>query len=488
MAETLPTPLQESILTLLAFDDKHGSLVAVQVTPDHFDEPYQEIAKRILQYRQTYSRPPGFAHLDDIFADLIKHKSSERMSLTKSILLDMGQTAPSLNPQYLSDRVALFIRQQHVGNALVQATERFMAGGDDVLEQTEEIMLKALAFRAETMSAGLFFTDWKQGLHILSEPREFYRLGIPQFDRRGIGPSPGEVLLYIAPKGSGKSWFCHHVGKMALLQRARVAHISLENKDKICYIRYCQTFFGIAQFPERYVRAKIEKEDDSYSGYDSSWVTPKLYLQHPDLEKVVQEKVEEFENTVGGLVIKKFPTKGLTVPQLEAYLDYLERVHKFIPNILIVDYPDKMKTDPNNYRHSLGDIFSSLCGLAARRNVAVVAPSQGGRKSITASVVRSDMAAEDIRKVDDADLVLAYSQTQPEKTMGLARLSVEHGRDVPDKFTVMISQTYETGQYALDSAYVNDRYWADIQAPNEEETEDGERRPEFRPRRRLRNA
>ncbi len=171
---------------------------------------------------------------------------------------------------------------------------------------------------------------------------------------------------------------------------------------------------------------------------------------------------------LGRLVIKAFPSGTLTVSHLEAYLDYLEQEHKFQPNVLIVDYPDLMAQDAKNYRISLGRTFVDLRGMFVDRNIAGFCPTQGNRSSLRAEKVRSDMVSEDITKVNTADIVLTYSRTEEEEQRGLGRLYVAHARNARDGATVILTQSYATGQFVLDSALMQSAYWEILKAEPED--------------------
>jgi hypothetical protein len=65
-------------------------------------------------------------------------------------------------------------------------------------------------------------------------------------------------------------------------------------------------------------------------------------------------------------------------------------------------------------------------------------------------------------------VVLTYSQTPAENKLGLARLHVAAGRNDRDKFTIVISQAYNTGQFVVDSSLMRGTYWQNLPAGEEE--------------------
>jgi replicative DNA helicase len=154
-------------------------------------------------------------------------------------------------------------------------------------------------------------------------------------------------------------------------------------------------------------------------------------------------------------LIKEFPTSTLSVAGLNAYLDSLAKVHRFVPDVLLIDYPDLMAVDSRNLRTDLGVIYKQIRGVAVKRNLALATVTQGTRQSTQSRVVSENMVAEDFSKVATADTILTYSQTPEEKKLGLARIMVANARDAEDKYIVLVSQNYATGQFCIDSAFMS---------------------------------
>jgi len=142
-----------------------------------------------------------------------------------------------------------------------------------------------------------------------------------------------------------------------------------------------------------------------------------------------------------------------------------------VPTVLIVDYPDLMHFNKDNYRIALGTVTEELRGIAVERRLALFAPSQGNKNTMGAKYVRSKDVAEDVRKVNTADNVLTYSQTDGEKRHGLARLHVAHARNNESGDTVLITQSYTTGQFCMDSALMQRAYWDRLKAVTGEEVD-----------------
>jgi hypothetical protein len=172
---------------------------------------------------------------------------------------------------------------------------------------------------------------------------------------------------------------------------------------------------------------------------------------------------------------------------LEAYLDQLERFQNFVPDAIFLDYPDLMKHDSKNKRIELGELIERFRGVCAARNAAGITVSQGNRDAETAQTVTGGMVAEDISKLATVDACLTLSRTEMEEKLGLARILVEKARDQKDGMSILITQAYALGQFALDSTMLHGDYWDVIggqgggerrrHRPDDEEEEKESRRP-----------
>lgn len=264
------------------------------------------------------------------------------------------------------------------------------------------------------------------------------------------------------------SWFAVHCGRQAVVQGARVVHVTLEMDEDRVAQRYYQTFLGIASRRDKYPMTVLEMDDlDRAVGYKTKPVSPRAAFADPRIREWIRGKIKPWGTRLGRMVIKRFPTGQLTVDGLRGYLDYLEHAHKFVPGVVIVDYPDLMRLPARDYRIEIGRTYVALRGLAVDRNVAMVLPTQGNRSSLDASTVRGGMVSEDKTKLDTADVVLTYSQTRPEHKRGLARLGLEYSRNSDRGHVIVMTQSYPTGQYVVQSMLQSGAYWDAIKGGDE---------------------
>lgn len=463
--EHLPETLQEAVLAVLATDERYGPVVAGQVRPEHFDGQLHDAAAAILAYYRQYNRPPGAGNLLAVLAPGRETPAARRLADT------LTAQAATINAAYAASRTGEFVHRQTLLTAVSEAGDRFLSGNDDgLVEDVEGILRGALNAQRTPMEAGTFLSDATRGLQFMDRREEGYRLGIGPLDAAGVGLLSGELLLYVAPKNSGKSMFAVHCGRQALMQGARVVHLTLEMEDQQVVGRYYQSLFGASWSGDKQLRAELEFDDmERLSGFKTRRVAPKRVLSSPGAKKWLHGRIKDWGTRLRNLVVREFPSGTLTLQALEGYLDYLEAAHNFVPHVLIVDYPDLMDVPLRDFRLGLGRTYVGLRGLGQKRHMAVVAPTQGNRSSLRASNVHADMTSEDISKVFTADVVLSYSQTEGEERLGLARLHVNYARTAARGQTVLMTQSYPTGQYVIQSALMRSSvYWDRLEEVNGE--------------------
>jgi len=462
MPEKIAPSLQLSVLAALCINDTIGAQIAAQVEPAYFDDNYRELVAVVLRYRRRYRKAPGIAHVDDL-VEQVPLGRDQRTYLKKHVLPQIKASADSVNVEYAATRVDDFVRRQTFKGSVSEAIDRFNRDDEELVSDLEGIFQRALVTRRYGQGAGLFMNNSTMLTSVLERP-ETYKIGIKHLDLLGIGPAPRQMLLYIAAKNTGKTWFCVHVGRYcAINQHLKVVHISLEMDRLNVAQRYIQTMFAVSDSPAKSKHTVFEFDEfNRFAKFHTTRERPQLDLTNPRIKTILKHKLARWGMRLGNIVIVDFPTGWLTLDKLASYLDYLEQVEGFIPNVLIVDYPDLMKVDPKNYRLDIGYNYEGVRGIGVARNLAVVVPSQGSRISLNARHVKSSMAAEDIRKVNAADNVLTYSCTKYESQQNIARLSVEHARYGTKGHTILLSQSYSTGQYVLDSAWFEKAYWEQI--------------------------
>lgn len=457
MSDRILGALQENTLTLVCVSDKYCRLVRNAVPTNLFSTLlYRDIVERVYSYIDKFGKAPG-AHLPDLLEDLLAEKS-QRSQAVDSLLHSISQLSQNFNEEYVARQLEQFIRQQQLKLCVVEATKAIQ---DNDLDRAENVMTKAMKTRLALFDAGLTLDDVYTNLSAGDPESDMLLSGIPELDQFGHVPKRKESHVLMAPTKRGKTWWLTNLAKRALMQRLKVLVVTLEVSADIYGRRILQSMYSLTKREGQEIKIPYLEMDDEGKLTD-------MYLRElkgrPALSnkadvKELGRKLAKFRPSQN-IIIKQFPTRMLTIPQLIAYMDGLEAQRNFIPDVLILDYPDLMSLDTSKYRFDLEDIYNRLRGIAIDRNMMLASVTQSNREGADAKQTGEKHVGESYAKIQGADTFLAYSQTKAEHELQLARLYVVAGRNDFDKYSVLITQAYGIGQFCLESRMLDGNYWA----------------------------
>ncbi len=453
--------LQEDLLILLVFNDEYCSILANLLEPDYFDRIYEEVVRRSINFVRTYKEAPKDS-LPSLVDDLLNSDDESEARLFREVVEHLFQSQQAVQPKYTLSRLEDFVRSRHLKDAVLRSAEILNNNATtEAMDSVEGMLLEASKKRLSVFDPGTKLTDLSRSLALLDKKEvDSFRTGVKHLDSRNAGPSRGALFLFIAAAKAGKSWALANLGKMALINRQVVVHLTLEMDEAQVAMRYLQSMFGMSKRERVSDRSILELDEmGNFMGIDVRSMVPKLNLQMADVKEQLTKRIKGRGMRMEGLVIKQFPTGSLTVPSLRSYLDLLADSERIKPDLLIVDYADLMKTQGNDFRLALGNLYKELRGIAVERNLAIATASQANRSGARSRQIDAVDVAEDWSKIATSDVVITYTQSEAEKVLNLARLRVAAARSDEDKYTVVIAQHYETGQFCLDSVRLTPRYF-----------------------------
>lgn len=456
--EKFAISLQQDLITLLVHNDQHGRTVSKTVDPLLFEGDYRTIVDRALPFWQQYNQAPK-QHIADLLSDILDDKKDRRSQTYTRILVQMMEMKDQINTDFVLRSMTQFIRHQKFKSVIIEAAEQLDAQGIHGISGAETLLNQFLRDRELNLDRGIRLSELDRVLEFLAHSQNEFKTGIRVLDEANIVPMRGKIYFILAPTGLGKTWFLIEVGKMAFLQRKKIVHITLEIESEEVLQRYYQALFGVTKRDDlnKITTLKVDRKGN-LDQLVSQTVEVPFTFSSGAIREELNTRLKHFGTRAENLIVKRFPMRSLTVDQLEAYLESLEALDGFVPDMVILDYPGIMKTDEKNHRISMGRLVENLRGLSQRRNFSLVAAHQGNRDSATADMVRATHVGEDWSVIGSADFVVTYSQTAAEKALGLARLFVDKARSEIDKFGVLVTQTYKAGQFVLESIRLDDSY------------------------------
>lgn len=467
--------LQENLLCLLCYNAKEAQIIRGTIELELFGGLYRTVATRVYEHIDRFKVPPG-DHLPELLSDKLESDNRKERDLYTDVVSAIHGSQKGINSEYVMAQLGTFVRRQSLRSVAIELAKELQRDTEASLEKAEELIASANTQALTVFDVGTRLSDTNKALKFLDIEDTCFPTGIPELDKRNLGPTRKELWLFIGNTKAGKSWGLIHLAKVALMHRLKVVHITLEMSEARCAQRYFQTLFAIPKRKGTYLTSRLETDAVGHiTGIEDHRVTPKLALDDPRIRRKLKRKIMMWKDRVlSNIIIKQFAGNNLTVGQLEAYLDNLEHTQQFVPDLVIVDYPDLMKLKGDDRRAALDETYKALRGMFVTRNVAGAIVSQSHRAAAKARVVEASNVAESYDKIMHADTIITYSQTQTERKLGLARLYVAGGRNDEDKFTIVISQQYGIGRFVIDSALQKGNYWGIIPQDGREGGEEDE--------------
>lgn len=447
--------LQLELLSLLVFYEAEGKQVRSSVELELFDSPpIRFLAKDIYEFIDTYKSVPK-EHFNEIIQPYLNGKDAE---LYQQVYSKLGKLKDGINTTYILSKLDEFISTQNLYRGILNALKALEQGN---VEKAKGEVLDA-AKKSTTLNDPGVFLSASAPLLYQPSPRMEFTSGIPELDQSRICPGRGELMMILGLSGKRKSWAVIHMGLHNALQGKKVCHISLEMPTRQVCVRYIQgatritsdmgmdlSFMRLTPGPARDYLHDIEHK--RFPGLLDSEIKDKLP------EKL---KAEVFNR----IVVKHWPSRTLTIPKVETYLDMLQAIHGYMPDILIVDYPEEFyipKTGRDRRDVVIADITRDLRRIAEERNLGVIAPSQSNRGGKNKASLTEEDLAEAYGKFPVVDVGFSLNASNEELKMGIMRIKILKNREGRDFNDVIITSLIDAGQFVTSSAFLHELEYED---------------------------
>jgi hypothetical protein len=123
MSERLNGPMQENLISVLAYDPVNGKIVAQLADPNLFEGEYRFIAEKCIAYWAKHKRAPG-VHTPDLFADILEDPKNRKAKTYARILRQMVALSEGVNTDYVLGTLRSFTRLQTMKDAILQSAEK----------------------------------------------------------------------------------------------------------------------------------------------------------------------------------------------------------------------------------------------------------------------------------------------------------------------------------------------------------------------------
>lgn len=399
---------QVKIISALLTDKAFTQQVADILLPEFFEsEANQWIVDSTIKYFREYASAPTLdvfkIKLEDVDRDVLKTAVVET-------LRDSYKYLESEDLDFIKEQTLDFCKNQCIKRAILDSVELLQKGKYDDIKATIDTAMKAGADKEVghdyNLSVAMRYTD---------NVRDTIPTPWPVInDLADGGFGKGELVVFVAPAGIGKSWGLINVGAHAVKQGLNVVHYTLELNEAYVGQRYDAVLTGIANQNLKY-------------------------------------NLDEVQNTIGklkgNLIIKYYPTKTASCSTIRAHIEKMIMIGK-APDLIIVDYADLLRgsVSKKEMRHELESIYEDLRGVAGEYGVPVFTASQANRSALEQDVIEADKISESYSKIMIADFVLSLSRKVTDKIAGTGRWHVIKNRFGPDGITLPSKMNMSNGQ------------------------------------------
>ena len=298
---------------------------------------------------------------------------------------------------FVKEKALEFCKNQEIKKAIVNSVELLNNGDYDSIKALVDNALKAGLER----NVGHEYKTSVEERYLESVRNTVKTQWEAIDDIADGGLGKGELGVFVAPAGIGKSWALVNVGAAAAKAGLNVIHYTLELNEAYVGLRYDSVMTGIAA---------------------------------QELKYNIEEVKKNVENIKGNLIVKYFPTKGATVNTIASHIERC-RANGFPPDMIIVDYADLLRGKGKEVRLELGNIYEDLRGLAGEHEIPVWTASQANRSALEDDIIGAEKIAESYSKIMTADFVVSLSRKIEDKIAGTGRWHVIKNRFGPDGIT-----------------------------------------------------
>lgn len=368
--------------------------------PEFFTgQPTQTLYSEIDKFYSAHSAPK--VRVSDLYALCkVKHRDEKDLVEVKGVLKDMQKLGDE-DPSPTKAIVVEWAKRSLLKEALYEGLDQIeRANGLDLDVIRDKIDLAAtMGLEDETRYS--YFRLYKTRLDEKSivDP---IASGLPTVDEALEGGlDKGEIGLFIGPTHRGKTRALVNVGAHALELGKRVVHFIV-----------CDS-----------TATRVARRYDSV-------LTNEIYSSLRDDPKSLIVHLKRIKRAGGHLTIKEYDRFAPTPNDLRHWLkEHIEMI-KESPDLIVLDYLDELKSDRHykDYRFESRDVTSAVRRLGAEFGCPIWTASQGNRGSMAKRLVGLDDVAEDVWKVNQADVVITINQSEEEKEENIVRYRLAKAR------------------------------------------------------------
>ena len=397
---------QIKVITALLTDRMFMQQISDILLPTYFEsEANNWIVDNILEYNKEYKTSPTLevmkVKIEAVEHDVLKQQIIDHLK-------DAWKFTEATDLQFIKEQALDFCKNQEIKKAILSSVDLLKHSRYDDIKAKIDDALKAGGDK--DIGHDYMTSIEERYTDAVRDTKETPWEVINELTDGGLGK--GELAVFVAPAGIGKSWGLINIGANAIKKGMTVLHYTLELNEAYVGLRYDSVITGIA---------------------------------NQNLKHYQNQVKDELEKLEGELIIKHYPTKSVSVMGLRSHIEKCIMNDKK-PDVVIVDYADLLRGHGQEKRHELEGIYEDLRGMAGEYEIPVWTASQANRSALEEDVIDASKIAESYGKVMVADFVISLSRKVADKLAGTGRWHVIKNRFGPDGITLPSKMNTSNGQ------------------------------------------
>lgn len=390
----------------------------------------QNLAKIALEYNEKFSGTPSPLYTIDTLKKLVADKviSPAEMKLYGDELKRL-QAVDLKDIKYVTEQLIAFVKEREWRALIEDAVKKHLPKSNFAAIEKEASRIANISAAGEARVVD-YFSDKAIDNRAERRESEMRSLGVPG----AVGISTGikkmddvfpkggfyrkELYVFMAPPKRGKTmsllWFANSAAK----QGKNVMFFSCETSEEVL--------------------------SDRLDAMNSSMKIRDL----PASFKAVQAELKA-KRASGKLYILDYPTKTLTLEEIERQVKKREREDGVHIDMVVVDYGDIMKP-PRLYNDNAlkeqAEVFEGLRRLAGVLSLPVVTATQVNRTGSKKSVIDGSDTAGTFEKIMVADYIITFSASDSERSKGELKIRFSDCRNAEER-TLRIKTSFGMGRF-----------------------------------------
>ena len=383
--------------------------------PLNFDQRLQDVASFITKYVDEYKVMPE--------ANIVNASTGSDLNPVQ---------LPKENYDWLMDEFENFSRHKGLERAIIDSSDLLEAGD---YGPVEKLIKDAIQISLNKDMGTDYFEDPRARLSKLKDGNGQISTGWPSIDKKLYGGfNRGELNIFCAGSGGGKSLFLANMGVNWALQGLNVLYLTFELSEGLVSMRLDSMMTGIS------TREVFKSIDD------------------------VELKVKMLGKKAGNLQVKYMPS-GKNCNDIRAYLKEYQVKKGCKPDVILIDYLDLMM--PLSVKVSPSDLFvkdkyvsEEIRNLAMETQCITVTASQLNRSAVEEIEFDHSHISGGLSKIMTADNVIGIFTSRAMKERGRyqiqfmkTRSSSGVGQKVDLEFNVETLRITDLGEDEQESSF-----------------------------------